>query len=327
MVEIIYSDSGKMTGILRFSLDLMEGLRKEGVMVTPRRVRKIEMNIFGHPVGGWISQKFFAYWMPSSSPPVHSTAQWLISRHTDIVTVHDIIPYLYPQLYNLTDAQIRFGWVNSLEKLQHVRTIVADSYATSQSISPFIKNHDIAIHVIHIGVRKRMPSGKNPYPDDGRKHLITVGDFSPRKKFDVLYQYMRDTEDADLYHIGRIAYEEVYKSCMQVKPQNVHYLGYLPDQLVTDYMAYADAFVFYSIAEGQGLPPMEAMRLGTQAIVNDIPVFHETLGERAYYFSDYDSFRKAIASPRKSGLSEQIAQFDGWVNKYAKIYDSLDGKS
>jgi len=50
----------------------------------------------------------------------------------------------------------------------------------------------------------------------------------------------------------------------------------------------SEALVFPSLAEGFGLPPLEAMACGTPVIVSDIPVFHETLGDTVLYVNPLD---------------------------------------
>lgn len=45
----------------------------------------------------------------------------------------------------------------------------------------------------------------------------------------------------------------------------------------------ARVFVYLSLDEGFGLPPLEALHFGCEVVVSDIPVFHETLGGRAEF--------------------------------------------
>jgi glycosyltransferase involved in cell wall biosynthesis len=48
------------------------------------------------------------------------------------------------------------------------------------------------------------------------------------------------------------------------------------------------ALVYPSLAEGQGLPPLEAMAAGCPVICADIPVLRETCGEAAFYIDPHD---------------------------------------
>lgn len=64
--------------------------------------------------------------------------------------------------------------------------------------------------------------------------------------------------------------------------------GYLSDQELRALYSSCRMFVYPSIYEGFGLPPLEAMACGAPVIASDIPVFHETLGEAALFFTPTD---------------------------------------
>lgn len=64
--------------------------------------------------------------------------------------------------------------------------------------------------------------------------------------------------------------------------------GYLADQDLKYLYRLAKAFVFPSLAEGFGLPGLEAMASGLPLICSDIPVFREIYGDAALYFDPKD---------------------------------------
>jgi len=55
----------------------------------------------------------------------------------------------------------------------------------------------------------------------------------------------------------------------------VAFTGFISDEELAEYLASASLLVQPSLYEGFGLPPLEAMALGTQALISDIPVFKE----------------------------------------------------
>ncbi|KUJ94908.1 MAG: Glycosyl transferase group 1 [Desulfonauticus sp. 38_4375] len=57
-----------------------------------------------------------------------------------------------------------------------------------------------------------------------------------------------------------------------------------PDKIIFNLYRYADLFVFPSFYEGFGYPPLEAVSLGTPAILSDIPIFREIFSDSGYYF-------------------------------------------
>src|SRR5207248_3120913 len=59
--------------------------------------------------------------------------------------------------------------------------------------------------------------------------------------------------------------------------------GYVPDDDLPALYGGADLFVFPSLYEGFGLPPVEAMACGTPVITSAIPVLQEVGGDAARY--------------------------------------------
>ena len=70
---------------------------------------------------------------------------------------------------------------------------------------------------------------------------------------------------------------------------NVIYLGYVTDAEARALMHNCKAFLFPSIYEGFGIPPMEAMCMGARIVVGDIEVMHEIYGDSAVYVDTADA--------------------------------------
>jgi len=68
------------------------------------------------------------------------------------------------------------------------------------------------------------------------------------------------------------------------------------DEEIINLYKYAKAFIFPSLYEGFGLPPLEAMAIRTPVVASDIPVLKEICGDAAYFFNPYDikTMAKAI---------------------------------
>ena len=70
----------------------------------------------------------------------------------------------------------------------------------------------------------------------------------------------------------------------------VTFTGFISDEELAEYLSSASLLVQPSLYEGFGLPPLEAMALGTQALISDIPVFKEIYdGFPVTYFRAGDS--------------------------------------
>jgi glycosyltransferase involved in cell wall biosynthesis len=77
----------------------------------------------------------------------------------------------------------------------------------------------------------------------------------------------------------------------------VHLLPLSDEELCLAYHGSA-AFVFPSLAEGFGIPLLEAMACKTPILASDIPVFHEVTGGAAEYFDGYNAESLAAAMQR-----------------------------
>lgn len=65
--------------------------------------------------------------------------------------------------------------------------------------------------------------------------------------------------------------------------------GYVEDRELAAIYQSAGCFIFPSLAEGFGLPGLEAMSLGLPVVASDIPVFKEVYGDAAVYFDPKDA--------------------------------------
>ncbi len=70
------------------------------------------------------------------------------------------------------------------------------------------------------------------------------------------------------------------------RTDNVRYLGYVSDGEAKSLMKNCKAFLYPTLYEGFGIPPMEAMAVGVhRIIVSDIPCMHEIYGDSVAYIN------------------------------------------
>jgi alpha-1,3-rhamnosyl/mannosyltransferase len=77
----------------------------------------------------------------------------------------------------------------------------------------------------------------------------------------------------------------------------VRSLGYVPDELRPILLSGARAFVYPSLYEGFGLPPLEAMACGTPVLTSNVSSLPEVVGDAALFVSpdDVDGLAAALA--------------------------------
>ncbi|MBX7100622.1 MAG: glycosyltransferase family 4 protein [Myxococcaceae bacterium] len=86
---------------------------------------------------------------------------------------------------------------------------------------------------------------------------------------------------------------------------DVRTLGYVAEPVLHELMRRAGVFVFPSHDEGFGLPPLEAMRLGTATVVSDIPALREVVGDGALAVPPTEPLTLAAALDRLLGSSSE----------------------
>ncbi len=317
-INIIHTIPKEMNGVYRYSSGLINGLRNNE-MIDVKEIIPLErsFSIYRKNIGKWMGRKLL-YFQALRGNIVHSTNPFLLTKNTNIVTIHDISSLInkYKE-----DAFVNY-FKKIIDKCSKIDTIISHTkYVKKTLLNYSDKFQDVNIKVIPIGVEMKDPIGKNPYPNNNKLHLFSLGNFGSRKRFDRIYSYVANMEDVELYHIGSQTFPGKYSEC--ISSNNVHYLGYRDNNTISLYMKYADRFILDSIDEGYGLPPLEAMVFDVQPIVSDIPVFHETMKDKAYFFNDEESFTKAILSPKHNGLSEFVSQYNDWIQKYISVYEEM----
>jgi len=76
----------------------------------------------------------------------------------------------------------------------------------------------------------------------------------------------------------------------------IEVLGFVEDSRLEKLYKNSIAFVFPTLIEGFGLPPMEAINAGTIAVVSDIPVLKEVYKDSVFYFNprDVNSIKQSL---------------------------------
>jgi len=127
-------------------------------------------------------------------------------------------------------------------------------------------------------------------PDRRRPYFLAVGNLQPRKNLATLVRGFRALIESDpaiaedLLIVGQSQYQEgsVFDEAADLLDAGrVTFTGYVSDTELLGYVRGATAMVYPSVYEGFGLPPLEAMAVGTPAIVSDIPVMREVAGDAA----------------------------------------------
>ena len=139
-------------------------------------------------------------------------------------------------------------------------------------------------------------------------YYYSVGSLAPHKNYKWIYENAKNNPEIQYVVTG--GKREVWRAEGFGNLNNIIYTGYITDEEMKALMINSKAFVFPTLYEGFGIPPMEALSVGVKCIVSDIPVMHEIYGDSVSYID-----------PHKYDISiDQIELVDS--SKYAQVLNN-----
>lgn len=237
-----------------------------------------------------------------------------------ILTIHDINPV--HELRKTTRkiekhlAKLR-GYIAVCDR------IVTISHFVAGDILKYFPEAEGKLSVIYNGADVlQVPDGHEPLYLPQKPFLFTIGYISAKKNFHVLPALLVDN-DHELVISG---VETPYKSTIIEEAQKLGVLGRLKITGIiseTDkawYYKNCAAFVFPSIAEGFGLPVIEAMHFGKPVFLSTHTSLPEIGGDAAFYFDSFEP--AAMQAVFTKGMEEfAAANMQEKVIAYAKRFD------
>ncbi|WP_368498896.1 glycosyltransferase family 4 protein [Herbiconiux sp. A18JL235] len=199
------------------------------------------------------------------------------------VTIHDVVPWTHPQ--TLTPRGVTWHKAMAKRAAKFADAIVVPTHAVAEDLSRYLDFGD-RIRVIGGAVSDELRLPPNPaervealgLPD---KYILAVGTLEPRKGLSALIHAlaMPATGDLPLVIAGPEGWGDVDVASVVeaagVDASRVKVLGFLSDSDLALVLERATVFVYPSLAEGFGLPLIEAFNFGTPVIHADVPALLE----------------------------------------------------
>ena len=206
------------------------------------------------------------------------------------VLVHDTIPLDFPQ-FSRPDTVDSFA-----RKLASVAThadlVIHTTQATRRATDPHLRRAGRVPPgvVAALGVPCPQPDPTTPRPPG--RYFVALGTVEPRKNHALLLQVWTDLgpDAPTLLVIGGRGWADPQLFDRLAATPGVQLLSGLSDGAVAHLLQGAAALLFPSLAEGFGLPPVEAAALGTRVVASDLPALREVLGDYPIYLAATDSY-------------------------------------
>lgn len=224
-----------------------------------------------------------------------------------VVTVHDMIPETFPEMFDVTSAYGRFvtkRWIDGKRMLcERADSILAVSEQTKRDVVAFYGIDPSRVTVTYLGVDNKLTGGADrPVPDGfPARYFLYVGTRNMYKNFPLLVEACAPLVAADsslgivCVGGGALSADEQALLAKHGIAGRVVQRDVRDDELASCY-AHALALVFPSRYEGFGIPILEAFACGTPAVLAKASCFPEIGGDAALYFDPDDA----------AGLREQL---------------------
>ena len=253
--------------------------------------------VFGYPYRKYFGEKtdvmqFFNYFVPRSV------------NGKKVTIIHDMVIYDHPETVRFrTMLYLKLGLRKSVKRAD---LIITDSYFSKERILKHLKIKEEKIRVIHPCIDYEVFNKKNAHKAEivqqirkkyslKEKYMLYLGTLEPRKNIRrLILAYSHLVEKNALIPELVIAggkgwkYQEIYKTIKEKNLESrVKILGYVEEKDAPVIMGNAMFFVFPSMYEGFGMPPVEALACGTPVMAGNAASLPEALEENAHYVDPF----------------------------------------
>jgi glycosyltransferase involved in cell wall biosynthesis len=300
----------RVTGVQRYAMEIVRELDKlcdntdaEIRLAVPKNtVNELDLKNIKTVTFGRLTGEF---WEQISYP------MYLFKEGAEGLCLANVVPLLKPDCYAVihdisykVNPQFFRGLHSKLSRLWHVLQYSAvcrfarHIFTVSEFSKKEIKNRyhvsDAKITVVynswqHFGrenaddsLLERFESAKSG------EYYFAMATVSKSKNFKWVIEVAKNNPECKFLIAGYLDPKRFGESLGVSELNNIHFLGYVSDAEAKTLMKNCKAFLFPTLYEGFGLPPIEALSIGANIVVSDIEIMRELYDGCAYFIDPYD---------------------------------------
>ncbi|MDZ4758366.1 MAG: glycosyltransferase family 1 protein [Bacteroidota bacterium] len=322
-------------------------LGKEISLIKPERfeiqflVHKEQINLFGpehkyimlnathkFPVNNFKNTSLLhACWQLSSLQSSNKKLKWLY-------TVHDLNFLFKYKSFKKTYYTSRF-----LSNIKRADKVVCISQATNVLFADLTGDNYRADIIYNGNSLSNILHTQKPAIDLPQRYLFFIGIISPKKNIESIFELLQQIPELNLVLAGEA--QTIYKQQLQQKATQLNivnsiiFTGKVSEEEKLYLYKNCEAYINPSIAEGFGIPVVEAMSMGKPLVLNNIPAFMEIAGDLALYITpenktDFrNSYDHYLQKFNDSEIEDEIkcaSQKFSWkqaAESYVKLYEDI----
>jgi glycosyltransferase involved in cell wall biosynthesis len=224
-------------------------------------------------------------------------------RCRSVVTIHDCIHLMFPQ-YLPNRFALQYARTSISLAARRATRVLTVSESSKRDILRFVDTEPEKIDVIYNAYDERF--GVEPHEQEvirvreryqlNDEFVLYAGNVKPHKNLERLIEAFNIVRSRGLDHLKLVMIgDEISKYAALRRAVHQHrlhkyvrFLGYLPEETLAVMYRLAGVFVFPSLYEGFGLPPLEAMASGTPVVTSNVSSLPEVAGDAAVLVDPYD---------------------------------------
>jgi glycosyltransferase involved in cell wall biosynthesis len=236
-----------------------------------------------------------------------------------VVTIHDLAFIRYPEMYGRAfRSYYRFTIPHVIRRASAIIALTNTERAEIEKTFPLSLGK---IHVVHSGISEKFNQHSTFLQKE--KIILAVASLNKHKNISTLikaFGLVLDKIPHKLVLVGGArsivsSDNEIGKELSKLPPDRVIATGHVSEDVLLDWYRRAEIFVFPSLFEGFGFPPLEAMASGCAVVASNRSCIPEVCGSGATYFEATDE--KSLAR-KLIGVSSNPAMLSHLVDEGVK---------
>ena len=222
-----------------------------------------------------------------------------------VITIHDTTNFIMPKSVCLSEKIYRYILQHNIVSSTR-NHVIAVSQTDKLVLQQHLKLPDSRMSVVYHGAPEDFLLQEEPTAPRPSGCILWIGRPYYHKNIEFLVEvqkHLRDLLNAPPPTLRFIGLDETNQTRIRDSARKhdvsnlVETLPPMPHKDLIPVMQKAQLFVFPSLYESFGIPPLEAMQSGTPVVCSDLPILKEILGNAALYANPKDpkAFAKACA--------------------------------
>ncbi|WP_179344643.1 glycosyltransferase family 4 protein [Winogradskyella ursingii] len=288
----------KMTGVQRYAFEICNRLPKrigeeEVVLVLPEEkvINNLNSDIRITPVGKFKGQLWEQIDLPVF---LKKNGNPLLINFVGIgpVLYKNKLMFLYDLAFRHHPKWFTYQFQKSYnylipKSLRNSRKVVTDSHYVKRDIVETYKILDDKIDVIYAAPSLKFINKKLRK----EKIILTVSSLDPRKNLKRVIESFNEIDSEYKLVIVGAKNKSFSKTDLSGgnNNDNIIFTGYLTDKELIDFYNRAELFIYASLFEGFGIPPLEAQSCGCACLISNVTSLPEVYGNSVEYFDPYST--------------------------------------